>query len=237
MNIENKSEIRAEEITKSVILAYTRAGYNKDENTISLIVSDCMRWLQNFGKGMDEAECIEAIRRGTFKDFGDYTGLSSVVIVSWLKSWKMHPERFSKKRRIDVSHQLSESGTVTIEEQAKIDKEWISECCDKFNTLGWYSDMGHVLFLALKRQGLILTGKQRFDELFELVKSDEIAAAKLSNAKAEIGKTQMQRLIELITTGEVDSAKIKVRHKAVQLWLCENAKSFDRALPKTAKRS
>ena len=103
------------QIKLSVIKAFVYAGYtNYQAQDIEIIAEAAMKWLSLNGKGLDTEDVTKAIEMGSLGELGQYTGISALTVIQWIKTWKYSPKRFQTKRKIEPSHQLTEKAPLSV---------------------------------------------------------------------------------------------------------------------------
>lgn len=209
-------------LTKAVIAAFAHVRHSATDADVQLISKDCRWWLDRKGKGMNNEDVVSAMKYGSLGELGDFTFINSKTAIGWLRAWQTSPDRFAVKRPpIPVTHQLSDSATVTEETKRIQDMAFIERSVGEYLEKGRFIDYGNLLYNLARRYKLINVNDELWHMACAMVRLDQIMEAKAKKARNEIGTKQLGETIDRFLSMGVDKQKYNTRHKIVQLWLAE----------------
>lgn len=205
------------EIQKAILLAFTYAGHNKDAETVMLISSAVMSWLdmpgRHGGLGMGMKDCVEGIRRGVFGEFGEYSNISAVRVVDWLKKYKYSRERYENRRETNPERMLANTSTKIPEEIKIEDFAIIQAAIDKFKSTGTFHDFGNIVYEKLRQYGYLSMDEVIWNKAKELAEKAKIIEKQNSS---RLGELLTKRVSEMTNNG---IEKYLIRHQVVLMWL------------------
>jgi DNA-directed RNA polymerase specialized sigma54-like protein len=203
-------------INQQVLKAFVYSGYkNYQSEDISVITEACLKWLETNGKGLDEEDVSKAIEMGSLGELGQYTGISAITVIQWIKAWKYSPKRFQSKRKIEPTHQLTEKAPLSVEEQRDADLAWLEKAKNTPN----YKDYGHILYKALYRLGYLKNDLEEIEHAAAAVREDKINEGRHKVAMMKMGSGQLMELIGEVNQTPAEKFKSEIRHKRVEWYL------------------
>ena len=192
---------------------YLKTGYHSPgEKALTLMVDTFALDLKNFFSKLTTDEITEALRRGAYKEYGDFLTIANTTLFGWAKAFKATPERGKA-----VSYMITpKEKDMSADERKSISEEAIKECEFFYKKTGQILDYGNANYNYLWK-----IGKLRFTEA---VWADYILQAKkemlieLEERRLNIVSVSEKRDIEkeLAKLDSSDGLKIEARKIALK---------------------
>lgn len=199
--------------------AYFKTGFNSPTTqALQMMVETLALDLKNHFSKLTVDEVSEAIRRGSYKDYGEFMTISNTIMFDWVRKFKNTPER--NKAVLSISAQPAKD--ITTDEKKSIFVVALATCQQHFKKTGLIQDAGGAIYRQLWKEGKIRFDVMQWQEYlnqsrYSLLEQYEY---KLTTVSSTIEKREIEAHIKQLNQSiPPESVKNEARKLALKDYL------------------
>lgn len=183
--------------------AHLHCGFTYKPELVLITIDDLIKSLLEFFGTLSLTDIENAFKRGLMLEYGNFSGLSNLTYLSWVKYYMVSDIRIkSLKAMAKIIKELEyKEPEYTQEQKDQIILDGVIKCFENFTKTGVLNDAGNVTYNYLEKIGVINLTNERKAEIRKIVE----ARMKQEAIDRKGSETIQQALLKYMETDKIKS--------------------------------
>lgn len=190
-------------IVDLIQMAHLNCGYKYNPELVLITLDSLIGNLLRFFSTLSLKDIENAFNRGLIKEYGEFTGLSNMTYLSWVKYYMVSDIRIKalKSKMRVIKHLEYKEPEYTQEQKDQIILDGVIKCFENFTKTGILYDAGNVTYNYLEKIGVINLTNERKAEIRKIVE----ARMEQEAIDRKGYETKQQALLKYMETDKIKS--------------------------------